>query len=50
MECVGACMRACAVKYESGQADRWFIAGLLHDFDYEKHPTPEEHPVVGVCT
>ena len=22
--------------------------GLLHDMDYEKHPTPEEHPVVGV--
>jgi len=49
MECVGACMRACAAKYEPGQADRWFIAGLLHDFDYEKHPTPEEHPVVGVA-
>ncbi len=21
---------------------------LLHDFDYEKHPTPDEHPFVGV--
>lgn len=21
---------------------------LLHDFDYERHPTPEEHPYVGV--
>ncbi len=21
---------------------------LLHDFDYEKHPSPEEHPFVGV--
>jgi predicted hydrolase (HD superfamily) len=21
---------------------------LLHDFDYERHPTPEEHPFVGV--
>src|ERR1700754_1465333 len=23
-------------------------AGLLHDMDYEKHPTKEEHPFVGV--
>jgi predicted hydrolase (HD superfamily) len=49
MECVGACMRAYAERNEPAQADRWFIAGLLHDFDYEKHPTPEEHPVVGVA-
>jgi predicted hydrolase (HD superfamily) len=24
------------------------IAGLLHDFDYDKHPSLEEHPFVGV--
>ena len=28
--------------------DTYRIAGLLHDLDYEKHPTPEEHPFVGV--
>lgn len=39
-------MRAYAAKYE-GDADRWGMAGLLHDFDYEQFPTAEEHPFVG---
>jgi putative nucleotidyltransferase with HDIG domain len=28
--------------------ERWRIAGLLHDMDYERHPDPSEHPFVGV--
>jgi predicted hydrolase (HD superfamily) len=28
--------------------ERYAIAGLLHDFDYDKHPSLEEHPFVGV--
>ncbi len=48
MECVAACMGVYADKYEPAQRDRWIIAGLLHDMDYEKHPTKEEHPFVGV--
>src|ERR1700733_10629117 len=28
--------------------DLYASAGLLHDMDYERHPTQEEHPFVGV--
>lgn len=30
---------------------KWAVTALLHDFDYERHPTIGEngHPVVGVC-
>lgn len=48
MESVAACMGAYARRLDPANEERWTIAGLLHDFDYEKHPTPEEHPVVGV--
>ena len=48
MESVAACMAAYAEKLEPDQRDRWVVAGLLHDMDYEKHPTQEEHPFIGV--
>jgi predicted hydrolase (HD superfamily) len=48
MECVAACMGAYAQRCEPAQRDRWITAGLLHDMDYEKHPTKEEHPFVAV--
>jgi predicted hydrolase (HD superfamily) len=50
---VEACMRAYARKYvaegvvPAADEEKWAITGLLHDFDYEKYPTPEEHPFVG---
>lgn len=52
MEAVAACMGDYAERFSPGvaaESDRWFVAGLLHDMDYEKHPTKEEHPFVGVA-
>ena len=30
-------------------AELYACAGLLHDMDYERHPTVEEHPFIGVA-
>jgi putative nucleotidyltransferase with HDIG domain len=49
MLAVECAMRAYAVRF-GADAERWGLLGLLHDFDYERHPdlTVEGHPVVGV--
>jgi putative nucleotidyltransferase with HDIG domain len=43
---VEACMRAYARKL-GGDEDLWGLVGLIHDFDYEKYPSAEEHPYKG---
>ena len=47
---VESCMRACARKYGDASTEAvelWGLVGLIHDFDYEKFPTAEEHPYKG---
>jgi putative nucleotidyltransferase with HDIG domain len=43
---VEAVMRHFA-RMQGGDEDVWGIAGLLHDFDYERWPTAEGHPFEG---
>jgi putative nucleotidyltransferase with HDIG domain len=43
---VEACMRAYARKF-GGDEELWGIVGLIHDFDYEKYPSLEDHPYRG---
>ena len=52
---VEACMRACARKYAAGSSqessaeeeDLWGIVGLIHDFDYDRWPSLDDHPYQG---
>ena len=52
MLAVEAAMRAYAGKWNE-DSDRWALAGLMHDFDYERwpnasHAADAEHPAEGV--
>ena len=43
---VETAMRAYARHFREPE-EAWGVVGLIHDFDFERHPTLEEHPFVG---
>jgi putative nucleotidyltransferase with HDIG domain len=45
---VEAAMRLYARQYGQDE-ELWAVTGLIHDFDYEQHPTLDEHPMAGVA-
>ena len=47
---VEACMRACSKKHGDGSPEAeelWGVIGLIHDFDYERWPSLDDHPYRG---
>ncbi len=47
MLAVEAAMAWYAEKFDE-EVEKWRVVGLLHDFDWEIHPTLDEHPQAGV--
>ena len=43
---VEACLRSYARKL-GGDENLWGVVGLIHDFDYEKYPSLQDHPYKG---
>ena len=43
---VSVCLEAYAPRYTE-DAEKWAVTGLLHDFDWEIHPTLPDHPTKG---